>query len=138
MTIKSFQLSTQALDQLRRLKIKTGITKNNVLCRWAFCSSVAVAGKLPRQNWDYDGSGRGEIAWETFSGENGAVYLSILKQRLIEDQLEITNVSLKEQLLMHIHRGLGYLLGGGTVDSIEELVIKASSKSDQLDGIQIH
>ena len=34
--IKNFQLSTEILDQISILKRKTGITKNNVLCRWHF------------------------------------------------------------------------------------------------------
>jgi DNA sulfur modification protein DndE len=41
MSIKQVRVSSQAKEQLIRLKIKTGITQWNILCRWAFCASMA-------------------------------------------------------------------------------------------------
>ena len=40
MSIKQVRLSTQAKEQLMRLKSRTGIQHWNVLCRWAFCLSL--------------------------------------------------------------------------------------------------
>src|SRR4051812_42843201 len=40
MSIKQIRLSSQAKDQLTRLKAKTGIGQWNILCRWAFCLSL--------------------------------------------------------------------------------------------------
>jgi DNA sulfur modification protein DndE len=40
MSIKQIRLSSQARDQLIRLKTKTGIAHWNILCRWAFCLSL--------------------------------------------------------------------------------------------------
>ena len=43
MSIKQVRLSTQAREQLIRLKTRTGIPHWNVLCRWAFCLSLRQA-----------------------------------------------------------------------------------------------
>ncbi len=40
MSIKQVKVSTQAKEQLIRLKTRTGIPHWNVLCRWAFCLSL--------------------------------------------------------------------------------------------------
>jgi DNA sulfur modification protein DndE len=47
MSIKQIRLSSQAKDQLIRLKTKTGIQQWNVLCRWAFCLSLRQAKPPP-------------------------------------------------------------------------------------------
>ncbi len=129
--IKTFQLSTQALEQLSRLKRNTGISTNNVLCRWAFCLSLSEKSRPPQQSFEYDGSGRGEISWETFSGEYGSVYLALLKQRCFEDGCGVSSNELKNQLLLHIHRGLGYLLGNKSASSIEALVEGALERCEE-------
>jgi DNA sulfur modification protein DndE len=41
MSIDHIRLSKQAREQLIRLKRHTGIEHWNVLCRWAFCRSLA-------------------------------------------------------------------------------------------------
>ena len=40
MSIKQVRLSTQAKEELIRLKTRTCIPHWNVLCRWAFCLSL--------------------------------------------------------------------------------------------------
>ena len=40
MSLKQFLISSQAKDQLIRLKMRTGISQWNILCRWAFCLSL--------------------------------------------------------------------------------------------------
>lgn len=41
MSPKQIRLSSQAKEQLIRLKTRTGISQWNILCRWAFCLSLA-------------------------------------------------------------------------------------------------
>ena len=41
MTLRQIRLSSQAKEQLIRLKTRTGIGQWNILCRWAFCLSLA-------------------------------------------------------------------------------------------------
>ena len=122
MPIKSIQLSQQGLEQVSRLKRRTGIKKNNVLCRWALCISLREPGVPVADKLENDPNGRGEIAWETLVGANGSLYLCLMKQRCFEDGIEITPENLKTQFVLHIHRGLGYLLGSGKIQSIEDLV----------------
>ena len=47
MSIKQVKLSTQAKEQLIRLKTRTGIPHWNVLCRWAFCLSLRQSLRRP-------------------------------------------------------------------------------------------
>lgn len=132
MQIRSLQVSAQGLDRLSLLKRHTGITKNNVLCRWAFCVSLKTPKKPNIEALDYDSGGKGEIAWETFAGGYGSVYLSLLKQRCIDDGIEISPEALKQQLTQHVHRGLGYLVGNRQIQSIEGLIELATDPSNEL------
>ena len=122
MRVRSFQLNTEASDQLLRLRRSTGINKNNVLCRWAFCMSLRRNGPLALVDLTFETSGRGEINWETFAGEHSSVYLALLKLRLVEDGVELTSENLKIHLLQHINRGLGYLLGSKKIKTIRDLI----------------
>ena len=127
--IRSLHLSSQALEQVSRIKRHTGLKTNNVICRWALCISLAEKSCPAKQVFEFDSTGRGEIAWETFSGEYGAVYISLLKQRCLEDGLEPNEDNLRDQFMLHVHRGLGYLLGNGTAASIEQLASAAINAS---------
>lgn len=101
-----------------------------MLCRWAFCVSVNEPSRPAAQDMEYDGSCRGEITWETFSGEHGATYLCLLRQRCVEDGVELTPENLKSQLLLHVHRSLGYLLGGKRPLMIEDLLALSTSTNN--------
>ncbi len=51
------------------------------------------------------------MTWRTFAGELSEVYFGLLKYRCVEDGVELTRENLSEQLHLHIHRGIGYLVG---------------------------
>ena len=122
MSIKTIQLNNEALQQLGLIKRHISINKNNIICRWALILSLREPGKIADLSLDFDTGGRGEIAWETFAGEYSSTYLSLLKLRLTEDDIEINHVNLKNQLIQHINRGLGYILGSKKVKSVSDLV----------------
>jgi DNA sulfur modification protein DndE len=77
--IEHIRLSQQAKDQLLRLKRKTGIQHWNVLCRWAFCISLAEPGVPPPAKIPADSSV--EMTWKVFGGVYSDIYLALLKQR---------------------------------------------------------
>jgi DNA sulfur modification protein DndE len=120
MFIESVRITAQGREQLSRLKRHTGIEGFNVLCRWAFCVSLAEPTRPPTTK--FGGDGGVEMTWRTFAGTLSEVYIALLKQRCKEDEVEITPDQLAEQLRLHIHRGLGYLAGNKKLRSIHDLV----------------
>jgi DNA sulfur modification protein DndE len=67
-----------------------------------------------------------EIAWKTFAGPHGDIYLSLLKQRCAADGEEPTDAAVTKTLLVHLHRGIGFLAGRQDLRSIQDLVTIAT------------
>ena len=63
-----------------------------------------------------------EMTWRTFAGDNADVYLGLLRQRCLLDGHELNEANLMKVFRLHVHRGIGYLIGDKTVDSIAGLV----------------
>ena len=117
MSIETVRLNGRARNQLVTLKRRTGIEHWNVLCRWAFCASLAE-GHSPRPG-SVGGQTGIEMTWKTFGGEFSEIYLGLLKQRCLDDGLDTTDETLTEQLKLHLHLGIGYMAGTKNIDSIE-------------------
>src|SRR5262249_61192477 len=77
MSIKQFRLSGQAREQLIRLKMRTGITQWNILCRWAFCLSLRQPS--PPTPLDVPADSNVEMTWQVFGGEAQELYLALLR-----------------------------------------------------------
>ncbi|WP_320005682.1 DNA sulfur modification protein DndE [Maridesulfovibrio sp.] len=105
--IEHVRLSQRAKDQLAVVKRHTGITNWNVLCRWAFCLSLAEPTK-PRDE-DIPSDSSVEMTWKTFGGEHHEVYMALLKQRCVVDGIPVVQGWLQKTLKQHIQRGVGYL-----------------------------
>ena len=117
--IERVRLSATAEDQLIKLKRNTKIKQWNILCRWAFCRSLAepsVPSPVPIKTDSI------EIAWSVFGGEIADLLLIALKQRCYQDGLAEDRETLKQQFTLHLHRGIGYLAGDDRVKQIEDLV----------------
>ena len=118
--IERVRLSQTAEEQLVKLKRSTKIKQWNILCRWAFCRSLAepsIPSPVPIKT-----DSKVEIAWNVFGGEIADILLISLKQRCYQDGLEISNDTLKQQFTLHLHRGIGYLAGDNNIKQIEDLV----------------
>ena len=118
--IERVRLSKTAEDQLNKLKRSTKIKQWNILCRWAFCRSLAessIPSPVPIKT-----DSKVEIAWNVFGGEIGDILLIALKQRCHQDQLGTKPDTLKQQFTLHLHRGIGYLAGDNNIRQIEDLV----------------
>ena len=120
MSIKLIRLSSQAKEQLIRLKTRTGIQHWNILCRWAYCLSLAEP--TPPTPLEIPADSNVEMTWHVFSGEYHELYLALLKERCHRDGLEITPESLNRQFRLHLHRGISYLATPNTIRSISDLV----------------
>ncbi len=120
MSIKQFRLSNQGKDQLIRLKTKTGLTQWNILCRWAFCLSLAEPTSPTPIEIPSDSNL--EMTWLTFGGEHHEIYLALLKHRCLQDGHPLTPEVLLRVFRLHLHRGIAYLAAPNAVRSVTDLV----------------
>lgn len=119
MTIDAVRLSQPARDRLVWLKRTTGITQWNVLCRWALLLSLKDPSTPLVKEVVTDSNV--EMTWKTFAGAQGDIYLALLKQRCVADGEELTEENVAKTLVVHLHRGIGYL-GGEKHLTIEKMV----------------
>jgi DNA sulfur modification protein DndE len=120
MIVDHIKLSQQAKDQLIKLKRVTGIKNWNVLCRWAFCTSLAEPTKPTVTKIPADSSV--EMTWKVFAGDHGDLYAALLYERCIVDGLPTDAESLALQLRLHLHRGISYLFADKKINSIVGLL----------------
>jgi DNA sulfur modification protein DndE len=126
MSLEHIRLSQQAKEQLIRLKAKTGIKQWNILCRWAFCLSLAEPSMPPSVKILADSNV--EMSWKVFGGQYHNIYYALLKERCKRDGLDVSEEVLAEQFRLHLHRGIGYLFADKSIKDISSLIGKALSK----------
>lgn len=126
MSIKQIRLSSQAKEQLIRLKTRTGISQWNIICRWAFCLSLKE--KTPPTPVEIPADSNVEMTWHVFAGECHEIYLACLKERCALDGLPIDAETLNRQFRLHLHRGIGYLATPNRIRGASELVALASAE----------
>lgn len=119
MPIDHIRLSQQAKDQLLRLKRRTGLQHWNVLCRWAFLTSLAEPSIPPLTKILADSSV--ELTWRVFGGTYSEIYLALLRQRCHHDKLDLSDEVLATQFRLHLHRGIGYLAADRKISKIDGL-----------------
>ena len=120
MTLKQIRLSSQAKEQLIRLKTRTGIQQWNILCRWAFCLSLRQ--QSPPTSVEIPADSNVEMSWQVFGGEAQELYLALLTERCVRDGLGSADEVLAKQFRLHLHRGIGYLASPHAIRSIADLV----------------
>ena len=120
--MERIKLSAAARNQLVTLKRRTGIEHNNALCRHALCISLANPSIPPDENFSF--SGGLEIDWRTLTGGQEALYTNLLVVRLLSDSQRVTDEAVRQTFLLHVHRGLSYL-----VSSREEDLLRYLSQS---------
>lgn len=130
--IDRIRLSPIAKDQLIKLKRTTKIDQWNILCRWAFCRSLAeptIPSPVPIPAYS-----NVEMTWRVFGGEISDILLIALKQRCHNDGLGTEREILAEQFRLHLHRGIGYLAGDPKLKKIEDLIsvaVESHSRVEQ-------
>ena len=123
MSLEHIRLSTQGKEQLLKLKRATGIKNWNVLCRWAFCSSLADDSAPTDKKILTDSSV--EMSWKVFGGAYHGIYLALLKERCKRDRLEISPDVLAQQFRLHLHRGIAQLAGDRNIKNISSFLSRA-------------
>ena len=124
MPIDHIRLSQEAKDHLVRLKVKTGIKNWNVLCRWAFCLSLAEPS--PPAPAEIPSDSNIDMTWRVFGGAHHAIYWGLLKERCRRDGLGTSEDVMVEQFRIHLHRGIGYLFADRSLSAIWDLVQETS------------
>ena len=120
MAIEYVRLSQQAKDQLIGLRRRTGIDHWNVLCRWAFCLSLAEQSVPPVTKISTDSNV--EMSWRVFGGRDADLYMALLKERCVRDGLGTDPDVLTQQFRLHLHRGVSYLAADRDLRQINDLV----------------
>ncbi|NEQ24316.1 MAG: DNA sulfur modification protein DndE [Microcoleus sp. SIO2G3] len=118
--IDRIKLSLSAKDQLTKLKRNTKVDQWNILCRWAFCRSLAepsIPSPVPIPQ-----DSNVEMSWRVFGGDIADILLIALKQRCHNDGLPLDKDTLATQFRLHLHRGIGYLAGDSNLKKIEDLI----------------
>lgn len=124
MTIDHIRISKQAREQLIRLKRHTGIEHWNILCRWAFCRSLAEKSVPPPAKIPADSNV--EMSWRVFGGRHADLYFALLKQRCVVDGIPINDDELAMQFRLHLHRGIAYLANDRQLRDIGSLIALAA------------
>jgi DNA sulfur modification protein DndE len=114
------KLSQTAKDQLIKLKRATKIDQWNILCRWAFCRSLAEPTKPSPITVPADSNV--EMTWQIFGGSIADLLIVALKQRCYNDGLGVDKETLATQFRLHLHRGIGYLAADPRIKRIEDMV----------------
>lgn len=118
--IKQIKLSSQARDQLIRLKTRTGISQWNILCRWALLTSMRES--TPPTIVDIPADSNVEMSWQVFGGEFSELYWALAKARCFKDGLGNDDTTVAQQFRLHLHRGIGYLATPNAINSVEDLM----------------
>jgi DNA sulfur modification protein DndE len=127
------RLSPTARDQLTTLVRRTKIKGRNVLCRWAFCRSLAEEGAPFPAAIPVD-PGIPPIDWDTFAGYHGDVLWALLRMRVRADGLPLDDETLAAQFRLHLHRGIGYLVGDPRVTDIAGLISVRLDAAEERDA----
>jgi len=117
--IETVKLSEKAKYQLITLKRRTGIQNWNVLCRWAFCLSLAEKSAPPQEDVVTDSSV--EMTWKTFTGNQEALYTGLLLLRAKQDGIPYEESKISNYFKLHLHRGISYL-NGSSSETIEKFL----------------
>lgn len=120
MIVKQFRLSQQEKERLIRIKARTGISHWNVLCRWAFCYSLADP-SLPSR-LDIGSDSNVEMTWQTFGGEHHETFEALLRQRCVEDGLPTDRETLALYFRLHLNRGINYLSSKNGIRHLDDLL----------------
>jgi DNA sulfur modification protein DndE len=107
-------IGNDATNKLKMLKANTGMTPN-YLCRIGFCYSLNEP--RPPNPKEYDNEGQTFNRF-TLLGEHDALYMALLKERLIQENKD-PEEDLYDEFVAHLNRGV--IRVHGNVSDLTEL-----------------
>ena len=117
--IETVKVSDKARQQLINIKKRTGIQNWNVICRWAFTTSIAEDSKVLDEN--IIANSPVEMTWKTFSGGHEKLYMALLITKAKKDNWSTDNEAINTYFKLHLHRGISYL-NGKNAESLQKLI----------------
>lgn len=118
--LETVRLGPDARVQLTTLKRRTGIGNWNVLCRWAFCMSLADPTPI-RKLKEHGGTGV-EMTWKTFAGEEEELYRALLIERCKAEHGAADRETMARALRQHLDRGIARLVSQRSAKSIADFI----------------
>jgi DNA sulfur modification protein DndE len=100
-------VSQRSRDILITLKRRTGIANWNILCRWAFCDSLANQNRPVPVHGPADSNI--DMSWDTFAGDFSEVLLAMFYQRAAIDDIPQTKATMAAYFRDHLERGISQL-----------------------------
>jgi DNA sulfur modification protein DndE len=118
--LENIRVSRRSREILISLKRKTGIANWNILCRWAFCESLAN----PNRPVAAIGSAESniEMSWATFAGDLADYLLAALATRAAKDGVRPTKTEIATYFRSHLERGIRQL-GRKSQPSLEAMIV---------------
>lgn len=105
--VETVRITQYSRDILIKLKRKTGIDQWNVLCRWAFCASLANLSKPIATATNLDSNI--EMTWKIFAGSLSEIFPVLLVVRARRDNVSLERDALSAYFRSHMERGIGQL-----------------------------
>ena len=105
MELTKLKISSELTQKLRTIKSRTGLTPN-IICRIGFCLSLREPGLPDTKKQPEDGM---EFNRYTLTGQYDTLFVSLLKERCIEDEINVDADNLFLYFLAHLNRGI-YLI----------------------------
>jgi DNA sulfur modification protein DndE len=105
--LENIGVSQRSRDMLITLKRKTGIENWNVLCRWAFCDSLANPNRPIPLNGQTDSNI--EMSWSTFAGGHSSELLAVFEVRARRDGISKEKQERSSYFRSHLERGISQL-----------------------------
>jgi len=102
--LENIRVSQRSREILIALKRKTGIANWNILCRWAFCDSLANPNRPVTAIASAESNI--EMAWETFAGNLSDYLLAALATRAAKDGARATRTEMAVYFRSHLERGI--------------------------------
>ena len=116
--IESLKLSDRSSNEISTIKRNTKIETMNIICRWAL--TVSLSSDLPPPPLAKEDKILRVIDWKIFAGDYEHLIMALLKDRLFQEKIEITNDSLNDQLRAHVQRGLSLIASQKKIRSIAD------------------
>ena len=116
--IESLKLSDRSSNEISTIKRNTKIETMNIICRWAL--TISLSSDLPPPPLAKEDKILREIDWKIFAGDYEHLIMALLKERLFQEKIEITNESLNDQLRAHVQRGLSLIASQKKIRSIAD------------------
>lgn len=67
------------------------------------------------------------MSWKVFAGEYGEIYWGLMRYRCHVDGLPLDDETIANQFRLHLHRGIGYLVGDPRVTDVGGLAAVADT-----------